>query len=233
MATVADQIFELIVTDILSGTLRPKDAISERALVARFGASRTPAREALKRLQERGFLTSGPKGVSIVRDMPLEEIESLYALRVRLERVAAVLTARQITRAEIARLREINARFAAAVGRRDLLEMLEIRAEFHSTVAAATRNRWLAEILTQLRDKAYAVRHWHWQDLRRAQETIRLHDEMIRALYRRNIPRYRRLIEEQIRAALDVYVNRLVALPAEKGLAQRLAASQKRTAARR
>ena len=45
--SVADQLFELIVSDILSGVLKPRDQLSERALVERFGASRTPVREAL------------------------------------------------------------------------------------------------------------------------------------------------------------------------------------------
>ncbi|MFI4986272.1 MAG: GntR family transcriptional regulator [Alphaproteobacteria bacterium] len=227
MPTVADQIFALIVSDILSGMLRPKDAISERSLVARFGASRTPIREALKRLHERGFLTSGPKGISVIRDMPLEDVEKLYSLRIRLERAAAMLTAKQIDRAEIARLDEINKRFAAAVARRDLLQMLEIRAEFHSTVAAATRNRWLAEILTDLRDKAYAVRHWHWQESSRAEDTVRLHDAMIRALRERDGALYRRLVEEQIRAALDVYADRLVARPADEAPGRRLLARRR------
>ena len=48
--TIADEVFNHIVRDILSGSLRPKDQISERELVARFSASRTPVREALKRL---------------------------------------------------------------------------------------------------------------------------------------------------------------------------------------
>ena len=232
MPTVADQIFELMVNDILSGTIRPKDVLSERTLVNRFGASRTPIREALKRLRERGFVVSGPKGVSVVRDLPLEEIEKLYALRIRLERAAAVLTAKHITSAEIMRLQQINARFAAAAERRDLAEMLEVRAEFHSTVAAATRNPFLSEILIDLRDKAYPVRHWHWQDLARARDTIRLHRAMIGALRRRDVRRYCRMVEEQIRAALEVYANRLVAAPTEKTLARRSAGREKRVASR-
>lgn len=214
--SVADQLFDLIVSDILSGVLKPRDQLSERALVERFGASRTPVREALKRLQERGLLATGPKGVSVVRDFPLDEIKQLYALRIRLERVAASLTVRQITTAEIGQLRRINQRFAKAVERRDLTAMLEIRAEFHGVAADAVRNRWLSEILAQLREKAYVVRHWHWQELSRARETIRLHDEMIAALVKRDARRYRGLVVDQIRAALDAYMDRLVAPPASE-----------------
>lgn len=212
---VADQVFERIVADILSGALKPNDHITERALVERLGASRTPVREALKRLQERGLLSVGRKGVSVVRDFPIEEIRQLYSLRLRMERAAAVITARRITREELLQLRRINLRFAAAAKRRDLVGMLEIRAEFHAVATGATRNRFLAEILAQLREKAYVVRHWHWQELRRASDTIRLHDAMIDALERRDGRAYRRLVEEQIRAALDAYTDRLIPVPAE------------------
>jgi DNA-binding GntR family transcriptional regulator len=221
MGTVADDIFEFIVTDILSGSLRPNEAISERALVERYGASRTPVREALKRLQDRGFLILGPKGVSVVRDMPIEELRDLYALRLWLEREAALLVAKQITREEIARLRQINRRFADAVARRDLLRMLEVRAEFHSTALAATRNRWTAEILIQLREKAYLVRHWHWQDAARAEQTIQLHERMIDALQRKDGKQYSRLVVEQIQAALELYADRLTARPAKGNLGSR------------
>jgi DNA-binding GntR family transcriptional regulator len=88
--TIADEVFNHIVRDILSGSLRPKDQISERELVARFSASRTPVREALKRLHERGFLTIGTKGVAVIRDMSREEVEELYSMRLRLERTAAL-----------------------------------------------------------------------------------------------------------------------------------------------
>lgn len=212
--SVAERVFGLIASDILSGALPPRSVISERALVERFGASRTPVREALKRLQERGLLATGPKGVSVVPPVSLDEIRQLYALRLRLERAAALLTARRITAEEIARLRRINRRFAKVVERRDLIAMLEIRAEFHGVVVSAVRNRWLAEMLALLREKAYAVRHWHWQDLGRARDTIRLHDEMIAALAARDARRYSTLVVEQIRTALDAYSARLVAVPA-------------------
>ena len=212
--SVAERVFGLIASDILSGALPPGSVISERALVERFGASRTPVREALKRLQERGLLATGPKGVSVVPPVSLDEIRQLYALRLRLERAAALLTARRITAEEIVRLRRINRRFAKVVERRDLIAMLEIRAEFHGVVVSAVRNRWLAEMLALLREKAYAVRHWHWQDLGRARDTIRLHDEMIAALAARDARRYSTLVVEQIRTALYAYSARLVAVPA-------------------
>jgi DNA-binding GntR family transcriptional regulator len=214
--TIADEVFDHIVRDILSGSLRPKDTISERELVARFSASRTPVREALKRLHERGLLTFGAKGVGVIRDMSREEIEELYSLRLRLERAAAILTSKNITDEEILQLKKVNRRFATAVKARDLSEMLSIRAEFHAVLANATRNRWLARILTMLREYAYAVRHAHWQDPERAAQTIEIHAQMIACLENGQRAKFVALVINLVREPLNLFRSRLVATPSAR-----------------
>jgi DNA-binding GntR family transcriptional regulator len=214
--TIADELFDHIVSDILSGSLRPNDRLSERDLVARFGASRTPVREAIKRLRERGFLTIGSKGIAVIRDMSPQEVEELYGLRLRLERAAALLTSKRISEREIVQLKRINRQFAKAVRARDLVEMLTIRAEFHAVLVGATRNRWLADMLIMLREYAYPVRHAHWQDIRRAAETIEVHSRMISCLEKRDRAQFSRLVVSQIKEALDLFRHRLVPVPSHR-----------------
>jgi DNA-binding GntR family transcriptional regulator len=197
------------VRDILAGSLRPGEQISERDLVARFKISRTPVREAIKRLFERGFVEPGPKGVAVIATLGGQELKDLYALRLQLETFAAPQTTSNITPAEIEQLRKINKRFNAALTKRDLVLMLEVRAEFHALTSKATRNRWLAEVLIMLRDRAYPVRHSHWQDAHRAAQTSEFHESMVDALSRRDSKRYRDLVAQHIRAALDYYESRL------------------------
>lgn len=209
VTTAADRVFDEVVSDILTGSLRPREQISERDLVARFGVSRTPVREAVKRLFERGFVEAGPKGVAVVADMAAEDLRKLYDLRLKLEADAAKLTAANITPEEIAELRAISREFSAALARRDLVRMLEVRAEFHAVAVRATGNRWLAEVLIMLRDRAYPVRHLHWQDVERAAQTIGIHDRMLDALQMRDAKRYRELVLRQIGAAIECYDSQL------------------------
>ena len=103
----------------------------------------------------------------------------------------------------------MNKQFGAALAKRDLVRMLEVRAEFHAKVAHATRNRWLAEILIMLRDRAYVVRHLHWQDFDRAAQTLKIHDAMIDAMQHRDAKGYRELVVRQIKAAIEVYDSQL------------------------
>jgi DNA-binding GntR family transcriptional regulator len=215
VSTAADHVFEHVVADILAGALRPCDQISERYLVERFGVSRTPVREAIKRLLERGLVTTGPKGVAVVAEIDEEDVHKLYAVRVMIEGHAASLVAANITAPEIAELRRINKAFAAALKKRDLVRMLDVRAQFHALTASATRNRWLADMMITLRERAYAVRHLHWQDASRAAQTVGAHEQMIDALESRDAKRYRDLVLRQIRAALDCYDAQL--RPAPRG----------------
>jgi len=208
-STEADRVFNGIVTDILAGAIRPRDRLSERELVSRFGVSRTPVREATKRLLERGFVETGPRGVAVVVDISLEDLRQLYELRLQLESTAAREIVAHITPAEIDALKQINKEFKQALEQRDLVRMLEVRADFHATLSGATRNRWLQEVLVMLRDKAYVVRHYHWQDFGRASATLDTHQQMIKALERRDVAGFAQLVCQQISAAISTYENRL------------------------
>lgn len=229
MSTAADRVFEQVVADIFSGVLRPRDQISERYLVDRFGISRTPVREAIKRLFERGLVSAGPKGVAVVVEIDDKDVQQLYAVRLMIEAHAAALSAANITPQEIAQLRRINKAFGSALRNRDLVRMLEVRAQFHALTAAATRNRWLAEIIITLRDRAYAVRHVHWQDANRAAQTLSVHERMIESLESGDARIYRELVLQQIRAALEYYRSQL--RPASRSLPSpsRIAAKQRDT----
>ena len=238
-STEADRVFTGVVSDILAGVIRPRDRISERDLVARFGVSRTPVREATKRLLERGFVETGPKGVAVVVEIGPEDLRKLYTLRLQLECGAAKQIVANITPQEIDELKQINKRFKAALAQRDLAKMLEIRADFHAVLTGATRNRWLEMILVTLRDKAYMVRHYHWQDFDRAAQTLDIHNQLIKALERSDAAAFTQLVSQQISAAIATYENRLqvpawtaprVPEPAARELAPAKAAAARKAA---
>jgi DNA-binding GntR family transcriptional regulator len=211
--TSADRVFSRIVSDIHAGVIRPREAISERDVVNRFGVSRTPAREAIKRLFARGFLQVGPRRVAIIKEITEKDLRDLYDLRLRLEAEAANLTTKYISDEEVAELRRINREFTLAFRARDLGRMLDVRAQFHALLVHATQNSWLAKVLILLRDEAYVVRHAHWEDPSRAQDAIKMHQEMIDALATGDAARYRKVTLQQIRDGLSTYLSKLRAAP--------------------
>ena len=211
-STEADRVFDGVVSDILSGVIHPRQHLSERDLVARFGVSRTPVREAIKRLFGRGLVEPGPKGVAVVVQTSFEDLQNLYDLRLNLEGSAALATAANITPQEIAALRELNLAFGVALARLDLVGMLEVRAAFHALAVRATRNRWLADILITLRERSYVVRHVHWREVDRAVQTMRIQEQMIEALTQGEAVSYHDLVLHHVKSALDSY-NRQLRVP--------------------
>lgn len=210
MKTAADRVFSEMVSDILTGALRPRDQVSERDLVARYGVSRTPVREAIKRMLERGFLEIGSRGIAQVLDLNAEDLAKLYELRLKLESEAADAIVSYIDETAIEELRKTNRELNAAIKKRDLEEMLEVRSRFHAILMREMRNRWLADVLISLREKSYVIRYTHWQSVARARETVKLHEKMIEALVARDVEQYRELALRQIRSGLEFYQSQLM-----------------------
>jgi len=146
-----------------------------------------------------------------VVDISAEDLRQLYTLRLQLESSAAREIVAHITAPEIDTLKQINKEFKQALEQRDLVRMLEVRADFHALLSSAARNRWLAEVLIMLREKAYMVRHYHWQDFGRASSTLDTHNQMIKALERKDTEAFVQLVCQQISAAIGTYENRLQA----------------------
>lgn len=103
--TLADRVFQQVTDAILGGELPPGAKISEPELARRFGVSRGPLREAIRRLQERRLVTRQPHLGARVVELSPEALSEIFIVREALEGMAAREAARRITDAEITRLR--------------------------------------------------------------------------------------------------------------------------------
>lgn len=97
MGSQTDQIVDHIVREIEQGTLMPGDVLEEKALVGRFGVSRTPVREALLQLDALGILQRKPRGGAVVFKPNLEEFLAILEVHAKLEGHAAGLAARRLS----------------------------------------------------------------------------------------------------------------------------------------
>ena len=86
--------YERLVAEIRAGTLRPNDRLTETDLAARFGISRTPVREAIRRLETEGLVIHLARVGATVRALDYAEVTELYEMRAVLEGTAARLSAR-------------------------------------------------------------------------------------------------------------------------------------------
>lgn len=141
-----DHIFETLGSEIVSGAIRPGEKLPEEALARRFGTSRAPLREALRRLEERRLVTRIPNVGARVRSFTPDDFRELYQVRSVLEGLAARLAAESGEGPALAALRRAYQAHVSAVdaGGENLRER---DLDFHHSLAQASGNRMLTAML--------------------------------------------------------------------------------------
>ena len=185
MIKASDQIRARIEEAISSGQWLPGDAIDEAALSQEFGVSRTPIREALLQLQAQGWLSSQPRGGSIVAKMTLQQLLSLWELLAELEGVAARLACERMTEAEVAALREHHMASEAVVDAEDLQGWQQANLEFHEHIYRGARNPFLRQELLRIRFRTGVYRRHAFAALGRLRASFEQHQRVIDAFVAR------------------------------------------------
>jgi len=150
-APLGDQAYSSVRSGILSGDLTADAPLREADLVRRLGISRTPVREALRRLQAEGLLVPVPNGGYVVVEWDPAELKNVYSVRIALERLAVRSAAENRARVDLARLAEaIDEIREATEHGKDVLPTLNWR--FHVLVAEASGNPYLRQVLGNIVD---------------------------------------------------------------------------------
>ncbi|WP_312862166.1 GntR family transcriptional regulator [Rhizobium sp. P32RR-XVIII] len=194
--------YQAILTAIREGIYRPGTALREEEVAARLGVSRTPVREALGRLQEKGLLEAAPgRGVAVaVLSMP--QIFELYAIREALEGIVARYAAHHATEAEIANLERINREFSEAAG--DARRAAQLNREFHARLYEAARNRYLRQVVEDLQENIALLPDTTFTVEGRTATAAREHNAIIMAMRKRDGEGASALAAEHIQEALKV-----------------------------
>ncbi len=142
--------YRAILAAIREGHYKPGDPLREEEVATRIGVSRTPVREALGRLQEKGLLEAAPGRGVAVAVLSMQQIFELYAMRQEMEGLVARFAAQHATQAEIANLERLNEQFLQAEGNPKLAA--QINRQFHARLYDAARNRYLRQAVEDLQE---------------------------------------------------------------------------------
>jgi DNA-binding GntR family transcriptional regulator len=130
-----DQIYQFVRTMIVSGQMRPGEAINEVAIAEQLGVSRTPVREAVKRISDEGLVNVFAQTGTFVAPISLRELEEAYVIRSALEMESARRAASKITPAHVELLEDNIAAHELAITRQRYAEAIRIDDVFHKTIA--------------------------------------------------------------------------------------------------
>ncbi len=147
--TTSDRIFQLLSEEIINGHLKSQEKISEPALARRFGTSRAPVREAIRRMEERGLIVRKPHSGCRVAAFSMKKFLEIFEIRGHLEGLACRLVAERMSDEELARLRESlekQLRIIQSDGEVSA-ERYDKSMDFHYIIAHGSGNAALARLL--------------------------------------------------------------------------------------
>jgi len=179
---LSERIRNALTDAIACGELAAGTALDEQQLADRYGASRTPVREALRQLAVSGLVEIRPRRGVIVAKVTAEQVMDLFETMAEIEAVCVRLATYRMTPLERSHLLRIHEATAAAVEQDDVDSYDGLNRQFHEAIYEATHNGFLAEQARQVRTRLNAFRR---TQLRQGQRLIRSreeHDEVMRAI---------------------------------------------------
>ena len=223
---LVDELATTIQTRVLNGEIPTGTRLRQESLAAEFGVSRTPVREALRKLQASGLVEVQPRRGALVRVPSARDVREAYEVRAELEGLATELAATRIRHEELQRLRDAQALFRHSVG--SLLEWRERRRanepppaaahaewieandRFHLAIQQAAGNARLRATLTDLhrsfpRDLTWIVLG---ENARLLEENVAQHQAILDAIERHDATLARRLMSEHVRHAGELVTRR-------------------------
>lgn len=209
MSRASDRAYSTIREMIMSGELSPGDPLGEEALAERCGVSRTPIRDALRRLEADMLVARTDTQRSFVADWSLDDIADVFELRAMLEGHAARRAAERMDDKTLKALRYCNAQLRQAVTTSppDVDNFLERNREFHGLILEKAGSRKLVSLLASVIEQPVVWRtahHYGEEELRRS---CGEHEELLAAFARRDGAWAESIMAGHIRRAFHAYAD--------------------------
>lgn len=198
--SLADQVFEHLETDILSGKYQKGENLTESKLSLELGVSRTPIREALRRLEQEHLIEESPKGMVVV-GISDKDLADIFEIRAALEGKAAELAAQNYTDEQINIVREALEFQEFYLGKQDPDRIKSMDSRFHETIYKMSGSTIFYDVLMPLHKKILKYRKASVTDTSRAAASVAEHRAIYEALLARDGELASRLISEHLENA--------------------------------
>ena len=172
-------VFNTLRQAILKGELKPGERLMEIALAEKLGVSRTPIREAMRKLELEGLVVMIPRRGAQVANITEKDLNDVLEVRITLENMAIEKACANMTDADIRKLEQ------AAEG--DLVKMAEADVNFHEVIYEAADNKRLMQVLNNLREQIYRYRVEYLKEDESRNRLVKEHEKITRAIKERDV----------------------------------------------
>jgi len=195
--SLADQVFEKLENDIIQGVYPRGEILTELKLVEQLGVSRTPIREALRRLEQERLIEDTGKG-SRVLGITMEDLEDIMNIRERIEGLAAYYAALNITPEGLKELTHIVDLQEFYFSKRDKEHLRQVDDAFHDMICVLSRRSVISDTLIPLMRKTRRYRRVAIDNWERTTNTMNEHRKMYEAIASGNAELAEKLATEHI-----------------------------------
>lgn len=209
----AELAYALIKRGIITCELVPGGQVTEESLAERYAVNRSAVRPAVKRLlQEQLVQLATPKRYTVT-PITLKHAYDLFALRLLLEPEAARLAATRVTAEDLGRLHRLSEAHYQPGDRGSAERFLRANADFHTTVARASGNEMMAEIIATLLERTERLNHLAHMLGDRNEAAYHEHHELVAALAASDGAGAARIMADQIEDTREFVISALLASP--------------------
>ena len=210
---VREMVYEELKMQILTGAIVPGTRMMEVELANEMGVSRTPIREAIRKLEKEGLVTIEPRRGAYASMISTDDRVEILEVRQDLEGLAAHFAASRMNDEELESLRDVSAHYNDAVKRGSMEDMIKYDTKFHRIIVDSCDNKVLVHIIEQLQEMVLRFRYIYYDNFRRAENMPEEHQAIVDAIASHD--------DEAAREAADVHIDRLKQLVMSEGVQQR------------
>lgn len=164
------------------GILQPGERLMEIQLAEDLGVSRTPVREAIRKLEMEGYVIMMPRRGTYVADLSIRDINEVFEIRTSLESLASGLAAERINEDELEKLQRLLVEIGAYIKSEDMESIVRTDTEFHDLLYQASRNTRLVGIISNLREQLTRFRTTSMSFPGRLKATLEEHRKIVEAI---------------------------------------------------
>ena len=193
-----DVVFKTLRQGILKGELAPGERLMEIQLAKKLGVSRTPIREAIRKLELEGLVIMIPRKGAEVAGITEKSLKDVLEVRRSLEELAIELACQRMNEQDVADLEEAQAKFKEAVLNKDTMHIAQTDEAYHDVIYKGTGNNKLIQMLNNLREQMYRYRLEYIKDSDKRQILMIEHDNILKSIKAKRVVDAKQTMREHI-----------------------------------
>ncbi|MBP2626974.1 MAG: GntR family transcriptional regulator [Firmicutes bacterium] len=198
---IRDVVYEYLRTAIINGLIKPGERLVEKDYAEKFNISRTPVREALRKLELEGLVENIPRKGDIVKGIDLKDMLEIFAIRQALEPLIVKTAMENITPEDIINLQETVDKMDSSAYNNDTETLLNAFQAFHDILINTSKMPRLSAIISQLKDYLGRFRTMSLSNHDRRTQAINEHKEILQTIIARDNEKAEQLVATHLASA--------------------------------